>query len=126
MGDLENAPHCFVMYVGIGTVTLVLIIPVDDEHRAIRTIPEVQPLRPGVIRDHEVILMYPGISGSLAFKMIDIDPAAINVVHEDTIAVFRWPAVSSEVLRRTVSTTIARLGYPGGPFIAGDLASGSE
>ena len=46
VADLENAPERLLMDVRIGAMALILVVPIDDVHRAVRPIAEVEHLTP--------------------------------------------------------------------------------
>src|SRR5262245_50991974 len=81
-------------------MALVLVVPVNDVHRSIGTIPEIQHLAPRVVGFQEVGTVGGRIPGTRALQPIHVGAGAVNVVHEDRVAVFLRPVVPSEIDHR--------------------------
>src|SRR5690606_1064007 len=112
MSDLEDTSHRLVVHVGIGTVTLILVVPVNHIYGTIRTVTEIQPLRPRVVRDHKIISMRSGVAGSFALKVINVYPCTVDVVHEKAAAVLLGPAVAQVDHRACMRVSAALNGRP--------------
>src|SRR5690606_39430915 len=75
------------MHIGIGTMALVFIVPVDDKYRSAGRDPEIKPLRPKVVCINEISSMACRISRSRTFRDIHIYTESIDVVHENGITI---------------------------------------
>ena len=87
VADLEDPPERLLMKIGIAAVALVLVVPVDREHAAVRAIAEVEHLAPRVVGQQEVRAVRRGVAGALSLQPIGVGAAAVDVVHEDRVAV---------------------------------------
>ena len=97
VADLENAPERLLMDVRIGAMALVLVVPVDDVHRAVRPVAEVEHLAPGIVGQQEVRPVGRGVAGPRSLQPVGIGAGAMDVVHENAVAVLRRPVVSAQV-----------------------------
>ena len=100
VADLVDAAERLVVNFGVAAVALVLVVPVDHVHGSVRAVPEVQHLAPRIVGLQEVGPVGCGVSGSLPLQAIHVGPGAMDVVHEDRVAVFLRPVVAAEIDHR--------------------------
>src|SRR5690606_5603747 len=81
-------------------MALVLVIPINHEHRSCRINLEINPLRPKIVRVDEILAMACRITRSRPLDVIHIDPIAVDVVHHDGVAVHS-PMFIAQVEHRT-------------------------
>jgi hypothetical protein len=116
--DLEDAAVRAVVGIHLVVVALVLVVPVDHVHAAVRPVLEVDDLRPGVVGKQEVRRMRAQETGAARREDVPVDPRAVDVVHEQRSAILRRPGIAEVDHRpgmgmaapRRVRTTIAAVG----------------
>ena len=100
VADLEDAPERLLVELGIAAVALVLVVPVDHVDAAVGAVAEVEHLAPRVVGQQEVRAVRGDVARALPLQPIGVGAAAVDVVHEDRLAVLARPGVAAEVDHR--------------------------
>ena len=100
VADLEDAAQRLLVQLRVGAVALVLVVPVDHVHRAVGAVLEVQHLAPGIVGEQEVGAVRRRVARSRSLQAVHVRPEAVDVVHEDRVAILRRPAVAPEIDHR--------------------------
>ena len=114
---LKMRPSVFWWTSGLRAVALVLVVPVDDVDVAVGAVPEVEHLAPRVVGLQEVGAVRGDVARALRLQPIDVDAAAVDVVHEDGVAILLGPGVAAEIDHRA-GVGVAAAGRVG-PAVAG-------
>src|SRR3954447_19905232 len=93
VSDSKNSSIRSIVPVWIIMVTLVFVIPIDHVNGSIRSLLQVDDLRPTIIEIDEIGRVVANESGTLALGNIHINARAVNVIHEVPATVFGGPII---------------------------------
>src|SRR5262245_42354236 len=75
-------------------VTLPRVVPVADVHPAVVRLVYPQGPEPLVIGEEEVVTVLEDIPRPRLLQPIDVQPTAVDIAHEQAVAVLGWPGVA--------------------------------
>ena len=75
-------------------VTLPGVGPVADIDAAIGAIGEVNAAEPGIVGEHKIAAMAAHVAGAFALEDVVVHPAAVQIAHEDGVAIEIGPVVA--------------------------------
>src|SRR5262249_57232190 len=81
--DLVNASVAPVPNLDVAGMTRLLVVPVNEVDVAIVAVAHVDEPRPSIVGEQEIPAMRGDVSGSLGFGNVHVQPAAVDVPHED-------------------------------------------
>src|SRR5262245_29330739 len=69
-------------------MTLAEVAPVADVHRAVRPLRHADAAEPRIVAQHEIRTALADVAVALALDAVDVQTVAVQIAHEDAIAIF--------------------------------------
>ncbi len=91
--DLVDATVAAIVLLNLSSMAGLHVVPVNHPGIAIRTIPQVENLRCAVAGQQKVGAMTSDVSRSLRSEEIHVQSLAMNIVHEELVAITRRPGI---------------------------------
>src|SRR5205823_6687443 len=92
IGDLVNAA---VRAIDLSeVVTLAGVGPVGNEDAAVRPVVQGDAAEPCIVGEQEIAAVMGDVAGTVAFENILIDAVAVNIAHENVVAVGIGPVIA--------------------------------